>query len=170
MFGFLKQKSDHYSIEKLEFSDLQRVSDIHKSSFNNQWDESTIAQTLNSSGISGLVAKSQKPKAREIGAFLIFRTVAREAEVIMIATVPSHRRSGASRALMAALIRHALSERLNEIFLEVDESNFPALALYKSIGFKKVGERKGYYNRGAKNVDSGEPSGNALIMRLDLEA
>ncbi|MET0429646.1 MAG: ribosomal-protein-alanine acetyltransferase, partial [Microvirga sp.] len=48
------------------------------------------------------------------------------------------------------------------VFLEVEEGNAPALALYRRLGFREVGRREGYYAR---------PDGTraaALTMSLDL--
>jgi ribosomal-protein-alanine N-acetyltransferase len=44
------------------------------------------------------------------------------------------------------------------VFLEVDENNAPARALYRRAGFADVGRRKSYYQSGA----------NALVLRRDL--
>ena len=56
------------------------------------------------------------------------------------------------------MIESALSNNsLKEIFLEVRESNTPAIALYESLGFEKIGVRKGYYDK---------PKEDAVIYRL----
>jgi ribosomal-protein-alanine N-acetyltransferase len=44
------------------------------------------------------------------------------------------------------------------VFLEVDENNAPARALYRRAGFADVGRRKSYYQSGA----------SALVLRRDL--
>jgi len=47
---------------------------------------------------------------------------------------------------------------VQQVFLEVRESNAPARALYTAQGFKEVGRRKQYYRR---------PVEDAIVLRLD---
>jgi ribosomal-protein-alanine N-acetyltransferase len=49
-----------------------------------------------------------------------------------------------------------------KLFLEVDENNAAAIALYKKHGFAGIGTRKGYYPR-----PDGTPA-TALVMARDL--
>jgi ribosomal-protein-alanine N-acetyltransferase len=52
--------------------------------------------------------------------------------------------------------------RAEALFLEVDETNRPAIALYKRFGFRQVGRRPNYYS----SADGS--SAGALVMRRDL--
>ena len=63
---------------------------------------------------------------------------------------------------MDAVFRYLYQERAKQIFLEVDETNKAALALYKSSGFNEVGRRPGYYQTGKGHSD-------ALIMRRNIQ-
>ena len=86
--------------------------------------------------------------------FLAFEQVMDEGSIVEIAVHPDHRRQGIAREM----IESALSNNsLKEIFLEVRESNTPAIALYESLGFEKIGVRKGYYDK---------PKEDAVIYRL----
>ena len=60
------------------------------------------------------------------------------------------------------MLRELHAERAEALFLEVDETNVPALALYRRLGFREVGKRPAYYDR-AEGGRSG-----ALVMRRDL--
>ena len=59
----------------------------------------------------------------------------------MIGVVPGYRGKGVSRHILYAGMKHLRSIGLAEVGLEVDGDNDPAVGLYKSVGFKTVGER-----------------------------
>jgi ribosomal protein S18 acetylase RimI-like enzyme len=59
----------------------------------------------------------------------------------MIGVVPEYRGKGMSRHILHAGMEYLRSTGLSEIGLEVDGNNVPAVGLYKSIGFKTMGER-----------------------------
>ena len=59
----------------------------------------------------------------------------------MIGVVPDYRGKGLSRHILQAGMKHLRSIGLAEIGLEVDGNNAPAVGLYKSAGFKTMGER-----------------------------
>jgi ribosomal-protein-alanine N-acetyltransferase len=75
--------------------------------------------------------------------FLVARTLtADEREILNLAVAPDSRRKGVARALLACV----LEAFRGSVFLEVRESNGIAQAFYKSLGFKELSLRKGYYN------------------------
>ena len=80
-------------------------------------------------------------------------------EIDNICIAPESRKNGYSRILMDDII--ATSRRLSKkhIWLEVRESNTPAISLYKKYGFRTEGVRKSYYQN---------PTENGLLMTLDL--
>ena len=59
----------------------------------------------------------------------------------MIGVVPDFQGKGVSRHVLHAGMRHLHSIGIKEVGLEVDGNNGPAVRLYTSTGFKKIGER-----------------------------
>ena len=94
--------------------------------------------------------------------FAIARSVADEAELLMLGVVPAARRGGIARALVEAVCRMAAARGAGSLFLEVGEDNPEALGLYRVTGFETVGRRPGYYRRSAGLRVA------ALIMRRRL--
>ena len=72
-----------------------------------------------------------------------------------VAVFPEHRRKGIARMLVSELKNRV---RDTSIFLEVRESNTPAIQFYKKHGFLQVGIRKRYYHY---------PEEDALLMKWE---
>ena len=85
-----------------------------------------------------------------------------EAEILTIAVDPTERKRGVGRELLNEHLQQAAFAGARQLFLEVDEDNAAALALYRRFGFQQVGQRAGYYRR-----QDGRPA-TALILRRDL--
>lgn len=77
-----------------------------------------------------------------------------ELEILNLAVLPGERRRGHGRRILGVVLRLARKMAINKILLEVRVGNKPAICLYESCGFTRVGVRKKYY------TDTGE---DALI-------
>jgi len=79
-------------------------------------------------------------------------TAADTGEILTVGTAPQYRRQGVARMLMEAFLT-ALPEDVENIALEVRQSNTAAIELYKSFGFEKAGVRKRFYRNPAEDAD-----------------
>lgn len=92
---------------------------------------------------------------QKVVGFLVFReTGPGENEILNLAVHPGARRSGVARQLLKAV----LTPGRGKWFLEVRATNFGAIQLYESMGFRMVGRREGYYQ-------SSRESG--IVMQFD---
>ncbi|MHC1546949.1 ribosomal protein S18-alanine N-acetyltransferase [Phyllobacterium sp. K27] len=158
-FDNLRQRS--FVIEALAREDAARLVPVHASTFRQPWNEDDFHALLGEDNVFGFVAREEGNRAAQPGGFVLARLVLDEAEILTIAVAPQFQRKGIGHALMDAILRHLHNARASMLFLEVDELNTPALALYRRLGFKQVGKRPGYYET---------PSGRsaALTMRRDF--
>ncbi|XDD43358.1 GNAT family N-acetyltransferase [Leptospira sp. WS60.C2] len=72
-----------------------------------------------------------------------------EIEIFRIATLPNYRKLGLAKQLLEKLFSEFPKK---EFFLEVKESNLPAIKLYESVGFMELERRKNYYPDGSTAV------------------
>ncbi|MGH3786839.1 MAG: ribosomal protein S18-alanine N-acetyltransferase [Pseudonocardiaceae bacterium] len=95
--------------------------------------------------LEALAAGHHYLSAREDESLIGYVGLARagsEAEVHTLAVDPAHQGRGIGRALLRAVLEHAIGAT---VFLEVRTDNEPAIQLYRSEGFTVVGIRRGYY-------------------------
>ncbi|RZM33534.1 MAG: GNAT family N-acetyltransferase, partial [Sphingomonas sp.] len=80
----------------------------------------------------------------EPAGFALVRSVADEAELLLLAVDPSFRRRGVATALLRGIVDDGRAGGVADLHLEVRAGN-DAVRLYTAHGFAKVGERRGYY-------------------------
>ena len=80
------------------------------------------------------------------------------ADIEGVVIVTSERGKGYGKALVSRALSQIESFNKTKVFLEVRESNVPAIALYSGQGFNKISVRKNYYPDGE----------NALVMVKEL--
>ena len=76
--------------------------------------------------------------------FAMIRSIAGEAELLLLAVSPSERGAGHGTRLLAAATAVARQSGAETMFLEVREGN-PALSLYLAAGFSAHHRRRDYY-------------------------
>jgi len=140
------------------------LAELHASAFARGWEVHETATLMAAPGTIALLAMLGTDKGEPV-AFVLARKAADEAEVLTLCTRPSARRRGVARRLLSALDERLRAAGVSTLFLEVGADNEAAIALYRGLGFRAVGERRGYYG-GEEGKD--EAGGDAVIMRRDL--
>jgi [ribosomal protein S18]-alanine N-acetyltransferase len=144
-----------YRIRSAVPADAKALLAIERRSFTDPWSEASFHEALTSAWTFGLVAET----GRGVTGYLIGREVAGTGEVLNLAIVPESRRRGIAGALLESALVAFRRRNVDEVFLEVRESNRSAQALYLSRGFRAVGQRAAYYRN---------PKEDALVLRLAL--
>ncbi len=88
-----------------------------------------------------------------LAGFLVARRELDELHVLLAGVATPARRKGVGSRLFAALIQ--AEPQLGRTHLEVRESNLPAQAFYRALGFAVAGRRPGHY-----------PGGEAAILMI----
>ena len=151
-----------YAVEPLRAADSAALARIHREDFVPPWDENDFETMLGEDIMFGYKTIAIGKARSGAAGFVLARNISGEAEIITIAVARAHRRRGLGRLLMDAVLRELHGARAGALFLEVDEGNFAAVALYRKLGFREVGKRSAYYRSAA-----GMPT-DALVMRRDL--
>lgn len=136
---------------------IKAVSQIEKECFSNAWSENAFYQELENPMSLTLVALhiNDVLSNETVAGFVNVRIVNGEVYINNIAVSQPFRRMGYGKGLLLSLEDIVRSENASFITLEVRESNFPAISLYASLGYKTVGKRKGFYR---------DPVENAVLM------
>lgn len=133
-------------IESGSSDDLDAVMRVMDEAFGDRfgeaWTRSQLSGILPMNGVSLKLARSRD--GEETIGFSLFRTVADEAELLLIAVLPSHHRLGVGGQLLDDFLERARNEAVARVHLEVRDGN-PAIGMYRSAGFCAVGRRRNYY-------------------------
>lgn len=149
--------SESVNIRQAKLYDVPAIVRIETDSFDDPWSAESITKDVTTgSGVYVAVAEADGEKA----GFAEMRIVADEAQIFSVAVDKDLRGRGIGDALLRHLVQKSKELGCNTLTLEVRAGNEAAISLYKKMGFKEVGKRKGYY--GGRE--------DALLMDLDLSA
>ncbi len=137
---------------------LALLSAIHSNCFSPGWTEEMLRSALSVPGSGALMVDLA---GRTYG-FLQFQWIAGEAELNTLCVLSAYRRQGFGKLLMEALVTELKARLTSKLFLEVAADNEGAIALYRGLGFKETGRRRGYYSR------SEGATADAITMTLVL--
>ena len=159
---FLSARRKEFALEPLTVADSAALAALHREDFARPWTGDEFAGLLEQDTVFGYGAREVGHGAKAPVGFVLARLAGGEGEILTIAVARSQRRQGLGWQLMDAVLRELHAERAEALFLEVDETNVAAIALYRRLGFREVGKRANYY----QSSEHG-PTG-ALVMRRDL--
>ncbi|MBR2944684.1 MAG: ribosomal protein S18-alanine N-acetyltransferase [Clostridia bacterium] len=143
------------SIEKCTKKDAPCVAKIEKECFSKPFKEEDIISYLKSPIWHFLVAKCEG----EVVGYVSFTIIIDECQIVNVATSQGYRKMGVGKSLIKELLSYAKKSGVSKVYLEVRESNLPAISLYKKYGFEIVGVSKNHYS---------QPTENALLMNLEI--
>ena len=104
-----------------------------------------------------MVVEEARPGPTVVGYTCRWR-VTDEVHVLNVAVHPERRGRGFGRLLLEGIVGEARSSRARVVYLEVRAGNVVARRLYRSLGFRELGVRRGYYG----------PGQDAIVMELRL--
>jgi ribosomal-protein-alanine N-acetyltransferase len=125
--------------------------------FSHPWTPAQIAEELAVTPPGGILVLEGpgRPDGTRLCAYCAFRLVLDELHVMNVAVAPGERRRGLARRLLAIVFRRAARAGARRALLELRVSNRAALALYESLGFRRLSVRRDYYH---------EPVEDALVL------
>lgn len=149
-------KQNNIRIVPMEEAHVSQIAALEVLCFSEPWSENSIRSELSNDLSLWLVALDGDKVAAYVGS----QSVLGEADMMNVAVDPGYRRQGIARALLIALEEALRAKAVSCLTLEVRASNEPAIALYESLGYDRVGRRPNYYFK---------PKEDALILRKEWQ-
>ena len=160
MIGFLRRLFSRTKPALTEASprDAAAIAALHGASFHLGWSEAEVERLL----VERNVMTHRALLGAAVAGFIMSRRAADEAEILSVAVAKARRGRGVARDLLQLHLRRLAGDGVRAVFLEVDETNVPAIRLYRRAGFRDVGKRPNYY------ATPGAKPAAALVLRRDL--
>ncbi len=137
----MSPQQSQFQLQPMTYEDIQEVMVIETNVQSQPWSSGIFKDCIRV-GYSCWVCKENND---QLVGYLIQSIAAEEMHILNVCIHPHWQR----RNLGTLLVQHAetiaLKEKVRSSFLEVRQSNLPAIRLYQKEGYKKIGIRKDYY-------------------------
>ena len=167
-----RQESPDLVWADMTAADLASVMVIERQAYPFPWTSGNFQDSLN----AGYTMRVLKERGVMIG-YVVWMRVVDEVHLLNIALSPARQGRGLGAWMMRQFMAQVRDAGIDQILLEVRPSNTAAIGLYRKLGFKDIGLRKGYYPNhaapasvaGASQLNSPQNSPmreDAIVMRL----
>ena len=146
----------HVRIVPMNADHLDEVAELERICFSTPWSRNMLAEELDNMLSAFLVALDD---ADRVVGYAGVQVILDEGYITNIAVRPECRRQGVAAKLLQVFLDFAKANKLSFLTLEVRASNYDAIALYGSRGFRSMGRRKNYYEH---------PREDAIIMTREF--
>jgi [ribosomal protein S18]-alanine N-acetyltransferase len=133
-------KAVEAQFEPLTEERLDEVVAIEQLAYDHPWTRGNFSDSLH----SGYEAQVLGAGGTVLGYFVAMKGVD-EVHLLNITVAPVYQGQGWGRVMLEALALWAKGQDAQWLWLEVRQSNERAMRIYEHHGYRRVGERKGYY-------------------------
>ena len=137
-------------IVSLSKEDCSTIANFFKDNFSDGWTEDMLISAFNSGRFFALAVKDESA----LLGVITFSLSVDSADIEDVVVQKNKRKQGIGSVLIEEALSEIKNAKKEKVFLEVRDSNLPAIGAYEKFGFKKISVRKKYYQDGE----------NALVM------
>lgn len=153
----MEEKRMHVRIVPMNGDHLDEVAELERVCFSVPWSRNMLAEELENDLSAFLVALDDQGR---VAGYAGLQVILDEGYITNVAVRPDCRKQGVASQLLQVFLNFAEANHLAFLSLEVRASNYDAIALYGSRGFRSVGRRSNYYEH---------PKEDAIIMTKEFE-
>ncbi len=147
-----------YVLRPMRSADLDAVIAIEQASYTHPWTRGNFSDSLGGSYLARVLVDATDT----VCGYLIAMPGVEEMHLLNLCIAPERQGLGLSLLLLDALVRAALADRAQLLWLEVRPSNARALRVYERYGFYPVARRRDYYP--ATDAQGRPTREDALVM------
>jgi len=130
------------TIRPMVEADIPWVAEQEKRIFSDPWPASAFKESMQMSQVLNILAADRHK--RPCG-YLCAQVVVDEVQIHNVAVLPDYRRLGIGSRLLQEAETFAQEHGAVCSILEVRIDNEPAIAMYKQLGYERIGRRRNYY-------------------------
>ncbi len=153
-----RETRGNWQIRQMIPEDLDQVLSIETSDPLAPWSKEMFLEEMRYPLAHCFVIQRTDESNHPVIAFISFRNMTEESELLKICVHPAYRKLGFGKKLMQFYINFGSRRGVKTFHLEVNPSNQPAIHLYQSFSYQRSGMRKKFYQC---NLD-------ALLMRREV--
>ncbi len=148
------------ALRPMRRGDLDAVLAIEQRAFPQPWSRSFFEKELAAPQARCTVALRDGADGPDIVGYTVCWRVLDEVHLLNVAVRPDVRGLAIGRRLLEAMLEDGRTTGGRVVYLEVRAGNVSARRLYRRLGFRDLGVRRGYYG----------PGQDAIVMELRLAA